>query len=173
MRVLKMAAIGLILGGLNACAWVPSMDLFQPSYTFKESRLKVQELRRALLCGTPTEASVVRLFDTAADLVAWDAKDKLQLSRLELPADRSFVLLEQGLRRTGGYSVEIDKQAQLNTQGVLQFKADWLEPAPDRVVTQMVTSLCVLVAVDAMPYNRVEVLDREGKLRASVDLYRE
>ena len=135
-------------------------------FDFPNRQLEVRELRRALLCGTPTEDPVVRLFDSAQELTAWDTDNTLQLDRIELPEDRSFVLLEQGLRRTSGYSVELAKTAQVNKQGTLTLEAEWLEPGPDRMVAQMLTSLCVLAAVESMPYKRVEVLDSSGELRA-------
>lgn len=173
MQLFRWAAVGLIAITLTGCSWVPEFTLWQPSYDFPAGRLKVEELRRALLCGTPTEEPVVRLFDSATALTAWDANNSLQLERLELPEQRSFILLEQGLRRTGGYSVEIAKSARVDAQGVLRFKAEWLEPKPDRMVTQMMTSLCVLVAVDAMPYTRVEVLDAKDEVRAAASIIRE
>jgi hypothetical protein len=151
---------------LAACAWMPEVKFWDKGYDFVPASVKVWELRRALLCGTPTEDAVVRLFDSAEALQAWDADDMLQLQRIELPAEKAFVLLEQGLRSTGGYSVEMNRVAQLDDQGVLTLQAEWLEPAPDRMVTQMMTSLCVLAAVDAVPYARVEVRDANAHLKA-------
>ncbi len=158
---------------LSACAWVPKLKFWGDNYDFVTGSVDVRELRRALLCGTPTEEAVVRLFDTVEELRAWDDQDNLRLDRVELPADKSFVVLEQGLRRTGGYSVELRRKASVDEQGTLRLQADWLEPLPDRVVTQMMTSLCVLVAVDAQPYRQVEVQDSTEQLKASAIIERD
>lgn len=158
--------------GLGACAWTPKLKFWDSGYEFTAQTLQLRELRRALLCGTPTEDAVVRLFDDAQALRDWDANDSLDLGHIELPEGKSFIILEQGLRRTGGYSVEMARTAELDDQGTLRLSAEWLSPAPDRMVTQMLTSLCVLAAVDAMPYQRLEVYDSQQALRAERDISR-
>ncbi len=158
---------------LGACAWRPSIKFWEKAYEYPQGEYPVEELRRALLCGTPTENAVIRLFDSAAELTAWDSENALHLQRLKLPPEQAFVLVEQGLRRTGGYSIELGKTAELDAQGTLRLSAEWLQPAADRMVTQIMTSLCVLAAVPALPYRRVEVLDAEGRLQAFRDIPRE
>lgn len=173
MNVRKTSAVAALALLLTACSWKPKLKFWEEEYRFEPGPVKVNELRRALVCGTPTEDAVVRLFDDVAALKAWDSDDRLRLARIELPTDKAFVLVEQGLRRTGGYSIELRRNAELNEQGRLRLKADFLEPGPDRIVTQMLTSLCVLVAVEAHPYTRVELVDADDQLRAARDIARD
>ncbi len=166
MRARFLPILILATVSLGACSWMPKLKFWGDNFKFPQTTIKVRELRRALLCGTPTEEPVLRLFDSAEQLLAWDTENHLALDRLELPEDRSFVLLEQGLRRTSGYSVELARTAKVSKEGTLSLSAEWLAPGEDRMVAQMLTSLCVLAAVDAMPYRRVEVLDASGALKA-------
>ncbi len=154
----------ILILALSGCSW--NWKFWDSKPSFESQSLRVHELRRALICGTPTEDSVIRLFDSAAALRAWDGSERLHLETLELPAERAFVLIEQGLRRTGGYSIELRPKASLSESGTLTIQADWLEPQPDRMLTQILTSLCVLSAVPARPYLRVEVGDQAGQIRA-------
>lgn len=175
-RKLFATALAALLGSslmLSGCGTAKKLKFWDKEPVFTAQKVEVRELRRALLCGTPTEAAVVRLFDNVEALRAWDADNKLQLGRIELPTDKAFVLLEQGLRQTGGYTVELRKQAQMDTTGTLRLQADWLEPAPDRLVTQIITSLCVLSTVDPLLYTRVEVVDGGGEIRAASDIVRD
>ena len=158
---------------LSSCAVASKLKFWDKGYEFETGEFKVTELRRALLCGTPAEQSEVQLFDSVQALKDWDVNNKLQLDRITLPDDKSFVLLEQGRRQTGGYTVELRKTGTVNEAGVLQLKADWLEPGPDRIVTQIITSLCVLATVEAQPYTRVEVMDGSGELRVAREITRE
>lgn len=173
MQQVGRALLLLLCLVLGACTAASKLKFWEEAPSFDTGELKVAELRRALLCGTQSEAPVVHLFDSVEALKAWDSGDRLQLDRVELPTDRSFVLLEQGRRQTGGYTVELRKTGEVTETGVLQLQADWLEPAPDRMVTQIITSLCVLAAVAPQPYTRVEVRDSQDQLRASRDISRQ
>ena len=172
MNRLVRPILVVLLCSLAGCAWMPNLKFWDTAPDIAAGSVKVHELRRALLCGTPTEAAVVRLFDSVDALKAWDSDNKLQLDRIELPANRSFVLLEQGLRNTGGYSVELRERGQVDEQGTLKLVAEWIEPGKDRMVTQIVTSLCVLADVNPALYSRVEVVDRNGTFRAGADAQR-
>ncbi len=163
----------ILTSGLAACSWTSKLKFWDGGPDIDVGTVELRELRRALVCDTPTEAAVVRLFDSAEQLRAWDANNMLQLERIELPQDSSFVLLEQGLRNTGGYSVELRERAEVDEQGTLKLTAEWIEPGADRIVTQIMTSLCVLAAVEPALYPRVELYDKNGTFRAGTDIERD
>lgn len=162
-----------MIASLGACSWMPTLKFWDSGPKVDAGEVKVRELRRSLLCGTPTEAAAVRYFADAEALSSWDVDDILHLSTIELPMDRAFVLVEQGRRQTGGYSIELAKQAQLDEQGILHLQAEWLEPGEDRMVTQIITSLCVLASVKPQPYTRIELSDKNSTFRAGVDIERD
>ncbi len=154
----------LLLGG---CATMQPLMFWQGGYEFQSETLKVKELRRALVCDTPTEASRLQVFDDALALLASPVAASLQAGQLEdLDAQASYIVVEQGQRRTGGYSLELRPQAMVDEEGLLTLNADWIEPAPDRMQIQILTSLCVLVQLPAQPYNSVELKDGKGNTRA-------
>ncbi len=168
--LVRLVVAAALLASLGACSWMPTLKFWDSGPDVDAGEVKVRELRRSLLCGTPTEAAVVRYFPTLEALTAWDTDNILHLGRIELPTDRAFVLVEQGRRQTGGYSIELRKTAQVDEQGVLRMSAEWLEPGEDRMVTQIITSLCVLASVKPEPYSRVELVDKNGTFRAGVDI---
>lgn len=163
----------LLAAGMSACSWTAKLKFWDSAADIPAGHVELREMRRALVCGTPSEAAVVRLFDSAEQLAAWDSNDMLQLSRIELPLDSSFVLIEQGQRNTGGYSVELRERAQVDENGVLKVTAEWIEPEADRMLTQIVTSLCVLAALEPALYPRVELYDKNGTFRAAADAQRD
>ncbi len=161
---LSFLVAALLLGG---CATMKPLMFWQGGYEFKSESLEVNELRRALVCETPTEASRIQVFDDALALLASPIAASLQVDQLNnLRAQATYVVIEQGQRRTGGYSLELRPKAAVDEQGLLTLDADWIEPAPDRMQIQILTSLCVLVQLPAKPYNRVELKDGKGNTRA-------
>ena len=150
---------------LAACSTLQPL-MFWDRYEFKNETFELVELRRALVCETPTEASRLQVFDSAEALLASPLALSLQVAALELPEQASFAVIEQGQRRTGGYSIELRPQAKVNEEGQLTLEADWLEPAPDRMQIQILTSLCVLVQLPPQPYERAELQDGDGNARA-------
>lgn len=170
MRVfLRSGLFGLILS-LAGCASMsmPNLKFWEPDYEFLPGPVAVEELRRALVCDTPSADSRVQVFDSAEALRASSVGQKLQAPSLDLgPEPASYVVVEQGERRTGGYSLELRPQASLNEEGVVTLQADYLEPLPDRMRIQIVTSLCVLVELPNEPYTGVVLVDGDGQTRAT------
>ncbi len=156
--------VALLLGG---CATLEPLMFWQGSYNFQSETLEVNELRRALVCETPTEASRLQVFDGAQALLASPVAALLQVDQLDnLTEESSYIVVEQGQRRTGGYSLELRPKATVDEDGLLTLDADWIEPAPDRMQIQILTSLCVLVQLPPKPYNQVELKDGKGNTRA-------
>lgn len=166
---LAQALLICAMTGLSACSW----KFWDRGPDVEPGRVNMLELRRALVCGTPTEAAVVRYFDSVEALTQWDSADTLQLGRLDLPTDKDFLLIEQGERKTGGYSLELNENADVDADGVLSLTGEWLEPGQDRMVTQIITSLCVLVAIKPAEYTKVVISDKNGTFRAATDIERD
>lgn len=147
---------------------MPNLKFWEPDYDFLPGPVAVEELRRALVCDTPSADSQVQLFDSAQELRASAVGQKLQAPSLDLgAAPARYVVVEQGERRTGGYSLELRPQANLDEEGILTLQADYLEPQADRMRIQIVTSLCVLVELPDEPYSGIVLVDGDGQTRAS------
>lgn len=153
----------LLLGG---CSTLKPL-MFWSGYDFQADTLELTELRRALVCDTPTEVPRLQVFDNLEALQASPVADALQVDRLaELDPLASYVVIEQGQRRTGGYSIEMRPGATVTEEGVLTLSADWIEPSADRMQIQILTSLCVLARLPGQPYEQVRLLDLGGNERA-------
>lgn len=161
---LFLPVAALLLGG---CTTLQPLMFWQGGYDFESEALEVDEIRRALVCETPTEASRLQVYDSAQALLAAPVAASLQVEQLsDLAEQASYIVIEQGQRRTGGYSLELRPKAKVDEEGQLTLDADWIEPAPDRMQIQILTSLCVLVQLPAKPYTQVQLKDGKGNTRA-------
>lgn len=165
-RIFRSLAPFLLTTLLVSCSTMDALKFWDEDYEFKNETVKLAELRRALVCDTPTEASRMHIFDNAEALLASPLAANLQAQSMSLRSDASFAVIEQGQRRTGGYSLELRRKAEVDEAGTLTLKADWIEPAPDRMQIQILTSLCVLVELPQQPYERAQLLDATGNPRA-------
>ena len=78
------------------------------------------------------------------------------------------VLLRMGQKHSGGYRLELPEQKLAVKEGVVQLRVNWIEPAPGAIVAQVITSPCLLVRVPLAAYHRLEVVDQEHHIRASL-----
>lgn len=164
IRLLLSSALLLLFTG---CTTLQPL-LFWQGFDFEAQTLSVDELRRALICETPTEASRLQVFDSAEALRASAVAQLLQVDQLaQLTEDASYIVVEQGQRRTGGFSLEVRDDASVDEEGQLLLTADWIEPQPDRLQIQILTSLCVLLELPPMPYTSVTLQDGGGATRAA------
>lgn len=166
-------ALVLIVAAVSGCASMPSVKFWPSGPEFEAHEVDVQELRRALLCGTETEDAQVTLFDDLASLQAWPGVADLQLERVTLPADAAFVLVEQGQRTTSGYTIELASTASVTDAGTLELKAEFVEPSPDRITAEITTTLCVLASIPREPFLEVTVTDGAGVIRARQSIGRD
>ena len=152
-RHVLRALVPCVAVGLTACASMSNMKFWEQGYEFQAGTLPVAELRRALVCDTPTEDADVTLFDAGDALRSSPLGSSLEAGSLDLVPSSSYLVVEQGQRRTGGYSIEMLPEATLTDEGVLKLTGTWLEPGADRMTIQILTSVCVLLEVPAQPYN--------------------
>jgi hypothetical protein len=80
------------------------------------------------------------------------------------------LLVSMGQQRTGGYSVELAREAMQVSDGVAQISVHWREPAPDMMLTQALTHPCIFLKVAQGDYNVVRVVDQENRVRAEITL---
>ncbi|KAF0190674.1 MAG: hypothetical protein FD165_2462 [Gammaproteobacteria bacterium] len=84
---------------------------------------------------------------------------------------RSGVLLvEMGRRPTGGYRLGLVENSLAVRDGIAQLSVDWQEPGDDDVVTQVVTSPCLLLALPHAGYHEIVVVDQHEQPRARLPL---
>lgn len=75
------------------------------------------------------------------------------------------VLATMGQRSTGGYGLELrDDRATLDNDA-LALSVTWTEPAEDAMVTQAITSPCLMLTLPRRDYDTIRAVDQDGKTR--------
>ena len=74
------------------------------------------------------------------------------------------LLIAMGQRPSAGYGLSLDGETTVR-DGVLAVRVDWREPQPGYRLAQVVTSPCLLLKVPAAAFTRIQVLDREDRVR--------
>ena len=160
--VLAVACVALLAG----CA------MLKPKPAEPEDLL-VSELRRSVDCGTTSREARLRYFADAEQYSTWQAAQSERASLMpsnKLPSDKALLLVEMGQRNSGGYYLKVGESAYLDRDRMLWLTGAWTAPGPDRMVTQMIPSPCVLVAIPPRDYKGFRISDQDEELRASLTL---
>ncbi|HEX4896183.1 MAG TPA: protease complex subunit PrcB family protein [Solimonas sp.] len=126
---------------------------------------RVEEISRAGNCGGSGGDAWVKAFPGPEALRAWQGQAGLFMPGMDTLHAGGYVLIGMGQRNSGGYGLAVSREA-TERDGVLRLQATFLVPSAGRMVTQMITSPCVLVRVPASGWRAVEVVDQDGLLRA-------
>ena len=93
-------------------------------------------------------------------------------SKIPIPTldfDQFAVLrISMGTQPTGGYDLALAQAQARVEKGIAQVCVDWIEPAPDAMVTQAITSPCLLIQISRGNYRQVEVQDQHGTVRCRI-----
>ncbi|NOX91699.1 MAG: protease complex subunit PrcB family protein [Gammaproteobacteria bacterium] len=78
------------------------------------------------------------------------------------------LLVEMGQRPTLGYQISLTGSDDLRiTQGQAHLVLDWVQPPADAMVAQMISSPCLLLKLKRGNYTSIQVLDKQGTIRAA------
>ncbi len=132
----------------------------------RPASIEVREVARGGYCNTPGEASRARLLSGAKAVAHWQALRGASLGADALAPDATFVIVEHGMRSTGGYGLLVSPAATLRGE-VVVLRATFSGPPPGAMTTQALSSPCVLVQLPGGRYTGVEVQDAAGTLRAT------
>ncbi|MCF6337158.1 MAG: protease complex subunit PrcB family protein [Gammaproteobacteria bacterium] len=77
------------------------------------------------------------------------------------------LLIEMGQRPTLGYQITLTEINNLHiTSGQAHLTVDWIQPPADAMVAQMISSPCLLLKLKRGDYTSVQILDRQGTIKA-------
>ncbi|KPJ90936.1 MAG: hypothetical protein AMJ53_12645 [Gammaproteobacteria bacterium SG8_11] len=82
-------------------------------------------------------------------------------------SQHGVILVAMGQKNTGGYVVDVANQPALLEGDVLKVSVQWREPKKGMMVTQVLTSPCMLLKIPVAPFGRIEIKDQNGTLRLS------
>jgi hypothetical protein len=85
-------------------------------------------------------------------------------------ATDAVILVAMGRKNTGGYALVPDNTSATVSNGVLKLSVQWREPKPGMIVTQALTSPCLLFQVPRGEYHRIEITDQAGVVRLQISL---
>lgn len=136
--------------------------------------LPVETLRAGSHCGTTREEPRLRLITDREQLqelrqamrghvVGDDDNDRVTSPDLD---DNVAVLIEMGQRPTGGYGLELREPHAVLANGTVTVPINWREPAEDAVVTQALTSPCLLLTLPRREFETIKAVDQHGHTRA-------
>jgi hypothetical protein len=84
-------------------------------------------------------------------------------------SSEALVLVEMGRKTTGGYFLKLKSTKARVLDDTAQVELEWREPSPGAIVTQVLTSPCILIALPRNgSYSRVQILDQNGRVRLTV-----
>jgi hypothetical protein len=82
------------------------------------------------------------------------------------------LLIQMGRKSTGGYRIELALDNFYIRDNTAFVTIRWIEPEKDAVLTQVITSPCIMVKLAKGGYTRIEVADQNGIVRAETALDR-
>jgi len=131
--------------------------------------IEVSEVRRLVSCNSDGPQPRLSLLADREAVRAWQQAHNVDLVGVDpLPAAGAYVLVEMGVRLSGGYGLAISRRAEIDGHRIT-LSASLLSPDAAQAAAQMVTSPCVLVALPQGTYRGVELRDPAGNLLARAD----
>lgn len=117
----------------------------------------VRQITQSAYCGLTgpgvafvrSEADREALLDVSGQNMATDVVRKVDLSR------EALVMVTLGQKPTAGYSVGLQSALAQGKSLVLDMRVS--EPAPDMMVAQVITSPCVVLAVEPRSWQQIRV----------------
>jgi hypothetical protein len=162
MRVLTAIMVGLV--GIGGCA--QSAEPRGGGDT-----LPATVLRAESHCRSPSSEPVVLWVDDPRRL----QKIYADPARIPPPAPPAVdftrdgvIFIGMGQQPTAGYGLDLAPGG-VRLQGVvLQVGVNWRTPPPGVMVPQVITQPCLVLRVPRVSFQRLEVVDQTGRVRASV-----
>ena len=108
------------------------------------------------------------------------AYERLQGPRLGAPnkvptvdfGEFGVLLIEMGQEPTGGYALHTGEEGMTVEGATAILRIEWQTPEPGAIVTQILTSPCLMLAIPRGDYSRLVVLDQDGTAHFELDIAR-
>lgn len=139
-------------------------------------RIPLRILYQSDLCGgkqpTPSVSLVAgadRLDRIFAEVKAGTLGPSAPMPGVDFTAVH-VVDIRMGQKPTGGYGIELADSLARLVDGEALIRLNWIEPAPGTVVTQVLTSPCLIIAVPKDAYERITLTDASGNMCGKISL---
>ena len=78
----------------------------------------------------------------------------------------AVVWLYMGNKTSGGYGLRLAFPEAVVSHGTAVITVQWREPSPGALVTQQITSPCLVLKLPKGTYEKIEIRDETGRVRA-------
>jgi hypothetical protein len=162
----RRSAVLVALVVLLASCRAENGDRYFPARELAVSRTCLIDSTEPALVQLTEQTSADDMLQRIVRSSMMDENDALETARFDVH-EETILLVDMGMRRTGGYAVRLTgSQAVLRGQ-ILSIPVQWIEPAPNAIVTQVITHPCMLIAIAKGGYRSVAIIDQHGRQRLS------
>ena len=139
-------------------------------------RLPVETIWAHNQCGCEAREPLVRWLTDRSQLaaaVAASGSPELRARVARHPVDwkrRGIVWICMGLKPSGGYALSLADSSVMISGRVAVITVHWRQPRPGSVVTQQLTSPCLLLSMAREGFHTIQIKDDAGRVRASVEI---
>jgi hypothetical protein len=160
----------LLYCGLCAFMHAPAVD------GSETMRIPVRILYQDALCdGNRLSLSVTLVADP--DQLKWifiESKGRMLGQSLPTPSvdfdAEHVVTIQMGQKPSGGFGIELAEPDATLKDGEALIRLRWIEPAPGSIVTQILTSPCLIVSLPKGAYEKITITDENGNVRETISL---
>ena len=170
MQYLNIAALLFLLLLPNACAGTANLSK-------ESSTLKVRLLWQGSLCvtkrSTPRATWIEEpaLFKKMYDRLTSNQIGAQQELLSEVDFSREGILIvEMGQKPTAGYGLELNHMVAVVSDDMAVLRVSWVEPPKDAIVSQVITSPCLVIILPKGPYSQIRLIDQSEHLRLQVHI---
>ena len=170
MPKLPLKLLFLMWCAFCACGRTPGVD------SAEGKRIPLRILYQNDLCGgnRPTPSVTLVAGSDQLKRIFTEAKGRMigqlpQVPAVDFDAEH-VVFIQMGQKPTGGYGIELAEPYATLNDGEALIRLRWIEPAPGAIVTQILTSPCLVVALPKGAYEKIAITDENGNVREKVYL---
>ena len=170
MPKLPVKLLLLLYCGLCACIPTPAVD------SAEDKRIPVRILYEDALCSgnRPTPSVILVANPDQLKRIFIESKGRVLGQSPPTPAvdfDAEHVVdIQMGQKPTGGYGIELAEPHAILNEGEALIRLRWIEPAPGTIVTQILTSPCLIISLPKGAYEKIAITDENGNVREKVYL---
>lgn len=101
-------------------------------------------------------------------------RDILGTGTAELPqvdfTKERLLLVDMGQKPTAGYSLETTSQIINVIDGTADLELKWSEPEPGSILTQVITSPCIMIKLPVDAYSLIRILDEDSNIMTELHI---
>ena len=170
MQYLSITALLFLMLLPNACAGTA----IHPK---EGSTLKVRLLWQGSQCATKmstphaTWIEEPALFKKMYDRIASNQIGAQQdlLSQVDFSRE-GILIVAMGQKPTAGYGLELNHMVAVVSDDMAVLRVSWIEPPKDAIVSQVITSPCLVIILPKGPYSQIRLIDQSEHLRLQVHI---